>query len=354
MWVVTTGLAMSDLQIGLILLGVVLILAVLVFNWWQDWRVRQKMQDQFPEREHDPLMGAAHSSYPERREPGFGVPQPQIMDTENDDDDDREEVDPATEVVIDVSFAQPIDSTQLYSALKSVHKVGSKPVRLFAERDGGGHRAALRPGESYSSVQLAVLMANRSGPLTDIEWSQLWTLAQSLADRFDGAVEGPEIETVLHRAQALDAVCADLDAQVGLGLQLNAPKSVSMVSRVLENAGFLRGDVHLAWMSDSGLPRFTVLFDGVPAAEAQADNVSRLDFVLDVPKSPADEQAFSRMATVGRDLAQRLDAVLLDDQGRPLPDHADDSIDEQLHAIYMRLEQAGYPAGEPRTARLFS
>lgn len=337
---------------GLILLGVVLILAVLVFNWWQDRRIRQKMQDQFPEREHDPLMGPAHSSHPNRREPGLGVLQSQGPGAQ--DEDDPEDVDPGTEVVIDVSFAHPVSSAQLHGVLQSMHKVGTKPVRLFAEREGGGHRARLRAGENYSSVQLAILMANRSGPLTDIEWSKLWTLAQDLAERFDGAVEGPEIETVLRQAQALDAVCADLDAQVGLVLDLHDPKNVDDVARTLENAGFLRGDNHLAWMSDLGIPRFIALFDGVAAGQIQTEQVSRLDFVLDLPNSPADEQAFSRMATVGRDLAKRLDALLLDDQGKTLPDSADDVIDEQLYAIYMRLEQAGYPAGQPRTARIFS
>lgn len=343
---------MSDLQIGLILLGVVLILAVLVFNWWQDWRVRQKMKDQFPEREHDPLMGAQGAFTP-RREPGLGA-LPSDAVNENDDEDDPDDVDPTTEVVIDVSFAQPVGSSQLYNALKSIRKVGNKPVRVFAEREGGGHRAWLRPAESYTSVQLAVLMANRSGALTDIEWSQLWTLAQRLADHFDGSVEGPEIETVQERARALDTLCAELDAQVGLVLKLEQPKDTDAVFRVLENAGFLRGDDHLAWMSDSGLPRFIALFDGVPAAKLDSDQISRVDFVLDVPNSPADEQAFSRMATVGRDLAKRLDAVLLDDQGRPLPDHADDAIDDQLYALYVRLEEAGYPPGEARTARVFS
>lgn len=331
-------------------MGVVLILAVLVFNWWQDWRVRQKMRDQFPEREHDPLMGQRGGTAL-RREPGLGL---EAANVAADDEDDPEDVDPATEVVIDVSFAQPVGSSQLYDVVKSITRVGSKPVRVFAEREEGGHRAWLRPAENYSSVQLAVLLANRSGPLTDIEWSQLWTLAQGLADRFDGAVEGPEIETVLQRAQALDAVCADLDAQVGLILKLNQPHQTASVLRVLEGVGFLHGDVQLAWMSDRGLPRFVVLFDGVAANQFTGDQVQRLDFVLDVPKSPADEQAFSRMATVGRDLARRLDAVLLDDQGRPLPDHADEAVDQQLHALYLRLEEAGYPAGEPRTARLFS
>src|SRR5690554_3770158 len=141
---------MSDLQIGLILLGVVLILVVVIFNWWQDRRVRQKMQEHFPEREMDPLMGAS-SGPPVRREPGFGLREP----TQEPAADDPAEVDPTTEVVIDISFAQPVPTSSLYPAIQSLHKVGSKPVRIFAEREGGGHRARLRPDEAYVSMQLA-------------------------------------------------------------------------------------------------------------------------------------------------------------------------------------------------------
>lgn len=347
---------MSDLQIGLILMGVVLILAVLVFNWWQDRRIRQKMQHHFPEREQDPLMGGPQGAYPTRREPAFAAPAGGHVESDIADDstDDPDEIDPSTEVVIDISFAQPVESIELYSAVQSMHRVGSKPVRVFAESDGGLHRARLRAGESYVSMQLAVLLANRSGALTDIEWSQLWTFAQGLAERFDGSVEGPETQEVLRRAQELDALCAGLDAQAGLVLQLPGPQSADQVTRMLENIGFLYGETQLAWMSDTGVARFTVLFDGQPPMEKAGDEITRLDFVLDLPNSPADRQAFSRMATVGRDLARRFDAVLLDDQGRPLPDHSDDAIDGQLHDLYTRLEQAGYPAGEARAARVFS
>ncbi|MGH8815309.1 MAG: cell division protein ZipA C-terminal FtsZ-binding domain-containing protein, partial [Achromobacter pestifer] len=72
---------MSDLQIGLIALGVLLILLVLGFNWWQDRRVRRKMQSHFPTSEQDPLLGgaaaasgtaAATGAAASRREPGMG------------------------------------------------------------------------------------------------------------------------------------------------------------------------------------------------------------------------------------------------------------------------------------------
>ncbi|HZH56091.1 MAG TPA: cell division protein ZipA C-terminal FtsZ-binding domain-containing protein [Burkholderiaceae bacterium] len=356
---------MSDLQIALILLGIVLILLVLLFNWWQDRRVRKQMQERFPEREVDPLLGPAPPSATGlRREPAFGPVDPgpagpavapgMTPDPAADEADDIEEVDAATEMVIDISFAQPVPSDLLHAATHTVRRVGSKPVRMFAERDGGGHRARLRAGESYVSMQLAVLLANRSGALTEIEWSELWTIAQGIAERFDGALEGPEQQQVVERARALDALCADLDAMVGLALQLPGPVAAADAIRALEDAGFLRYGAALAWMSDRGIPRFTALFDGQQPGVLQAAEVERIDLVLDLPNSPQDDQAFSRMVGVGRHLAATLDAQLVDDHGNPVPEGTEEAIDRQLHERYGQLAQAGFVAGEARAARLFS
>lgn len=348
-----TGLTMSDLQIGLILLGVVLILLVLLFNWWQDRRVRKQMQERFPEREDDPLLGPVPATVAARREPGFAAPAASAG-AEEETVDDPAEVDPATEVVIDISFAQPVASDQLHAATHSIRRVGSKPVRLFAEKEGGGHRARLRPNENYVSMQLAVLLANRSGPLSEIEWSELWTIAQGVAERFDGSLEGPEQHDVVERAQRLDAICAELDGMVGLALQLPGALSVSEVARALEEAGFLKHGDQLAWMAEQGIPRFTALFNGRLPGEVQSAGVDRVELVLDLPNSPADDQAFSRMAGVGRHLAATLDAQLLDDQGRLVTDGVDQAIDQQLHERYRQLQEAGFAAGDFRTARLFA
>ncbi len=342
---------MSDLQIGLILLGVALILLVLLFNWWQDRRVRRQMQEHFPERDDDPLLGGLPPTAPLRREPGLGPLAPQAA---GDEPDDPVEVDPTTEVVIDISFAQAVPSDQLHAATHSVRRVGTKPVRIFAEREGGGHRARLRANENYASMQLAVLLANRSGPLSEIEWSELWTIAQGIAERFDGSLEGPEQSEVVERAAQLDRVCADLDAMVGLALQLPGAMGVAEVARALEDVGFLRHGRQLAWMSEQGIPRFTALFNGQLPGDVQSAGVDRVELVLDLPNSPSDDQAFSRMATVGRQLAASLDAQLLDDQGRPVAEGADQAIDRQLHERYEHLARAGFVSGEPRTARLFS
>lgn len=340
---------MSELQIGLISLGVVLIVVVLCFNWWQDRRVRQRMQEHFPEGEHDPLMGAVATG---RREPGMGTLAP--SDEAAGQAEDEAEVDPTCEAVIDVSFAQPVPGAKLHEAISGISKVGNKPIRIFAAPEGNVHRARLHENESYVSLQLAVLLANRSGALTDIEWSHLWAVAQSLAERFEGSVEGPDQAKVLNQARDLDTLCASLDAQVGLALLLNGTRPVADVARAVKEAGFLSYGRQLAWMSESGVPRFIVLFDGSPVEDVQSAGVDRLDLLLDLPNSPSDGQAFSRMASVGRDLANRLGAELVDDQGKPLADGADQTIDTQLFELYAKLETSGFPACGARTVRLFS
>ncbi|MDX3893552.1 cell division protein ZipA C-terminal FtsZ-binding domain-containing protein [Pusillimonas sp.] len=335
---------MSDLQIGLISLGVILILVLVCFNWWQDRRVRQRMQEHFPEADEDPLMGGLAPAMG-RREPGIGSTDAPV--------EDMTEADPVCEAVIDVVFSHPVSGAELQQAVRSIQKAGEKPVRVLVEHEGG-HTLRLREGNAYLSVQLAVLLANRSGALTDIEWSHLWTIAQDLAERFEGSVEGPDQAQVLQRAQALDELCASLDAQVGLALRLGGARSINEVLQAVKDAGFVSYGNQLAWMSEAGVPRFTLLFDGVPAGDFQSAGVDRLDLLLDVPRSQADEQAFSRMASVGRDLASRLGGTLVDDQGQPVLENADHAIDEKLHDLYKNLEQAGFPAAETRTTRLFS
>jgi len=355
---------MSDLQIGLIALGVLLILLVLGFNWWQDRRARSRMQARFPASEQDPLFGANEAAgrpaAPEsqRREPGMGTEQASAQSTasepQGNDRDDAEEPDPACEVVIEIQFAEPVRGADLLAAVQSMSHVGRKPIRLFASTDRGRHRARIHSEESYSSLQVAVLLANRSGPLTDIEWSQVWARAQDLADRFEATIEGPDQQVVVDRASKLDAFCAALDAQVGLTLLLSAPRASAEVIGVARELGFAVDGDRLAWLADSGVARFTLSrHDGAGFNDGMS-SVDRLVLLLDVPRSPEDPRAFGRMVDVGRDLARRLQAELVDDQGKSVVDGMETGIDEQLQTLFRQLDQAGLPAGSERAQRVFA
>lgn len=355
---------MSDLQIGLIALGVLLILLVLGFNWWQDRRARSRMQARFPATEQDPLFGSAEtagrSAAPDaaRREPGMGAVSAAqdgaATVPPSNETDDVDEPDAACEVVIEIHFSEPVLGINLASAVREVHPVGGKPVRVFASTDRGRHRARLHPDESYAGVQFAVLLANRSGPLTAIEWSQAWARAQDLADRFDATIEGPDQQVVVDRANKLDAFCAALDAQVGLTLLLQAPRAAAEVVGVARELGFAVDGGRLAWLADTGVTRFTLSRSNGAGFEDGMSSVDRLVLLLDVPRSPEDPRAFGRMVDVGRDLAARLQAELVDDQGKPVVDGMAIGIDAQLQSLFRQLDQAGLPAGSERAQRVFA
>lgn len=319
------------------------------------------MQAHFPSTEQDPLLGAGAqdrtAAGATRREPGMGgaaAGAAPAAAPANPDTDDQEEPDPACEVVIEIHFSEPVRGADLLPYLQSLRQAGRKPLRVFAATAEQRHRARIHSEESYANMQLAVLLANRSGPLTAIEWSQAWARAQDLADRFEASVEGPDQQEVLEQAARLDDTCAALDTQVGLTLLLGVAQPAAEVLAVARDLGFAADGARLAWLADNGAVRFTLSRADGAAFDAGMGGIERLYLLLDVPCSPADQRAFGRMVDVGRDLAARLRAELVDDQGRPLQDGADAVIDERLQVLFEQLDQAGLPAGSARAQRVFA
>jgi len=349
---------MSDLQMGLVALGVLLLLAVLLFNWWQERRVRQQMQLNFGQGQ-DLLLGEDAVAVSQRREPGFGAQASASSAVEVE----AAEIDPGCEAVIDVSFAQPVAGLALREALEELlqrtDKPAGKPVRTLvidpASTPGGdgrahnrqGHSKQIRADEAYDAVQLVVLLANRQGALTAIDWSGVWLAAQQLAQRFDGAVEGPEQEAVLAQAQQLDAFCSGLDGQVVLTIKLPSAHTPAQFEALVRDAGLVMYGEDWVLMADSGLPWFALKMDG-------QEKSRQLSLVLDVPNCEIDDAAFTRMAQLGRTLAEKLHATLLNDQGQPVLLQSCDSIDAQLLKMRQTLNQAGFEPGSWRTLRLFA
>ncbi len=351
-----------SLQGYLIIVGLALIVLLLLFNWWQDYRARRRMQAHMPIIEHDPLLAdGSTASSATRVEPGIG--QPHIFDSVSTDSIEQphaeavsyqEESDPTIEVVIEITFQGPIAGEDLLPMLAPMRTAGRKPVRIFAQDSEGHVSTQIRPGFNYVSVQLAVLLANRTGFLTAIEWSQIWNRAQSLADQLECTIDGPDQQSVLEAASKLDDLCAGLDRQVGLTLLLGSSRPVADVMSAARNMGFVPANGAMAWLGDHGMVCFTLSRADLESFDAGMATVDRLSLLLDVPCSPPDPRAFSRMVEVGLELAQRVGAELVDDQDRPLQPGSEAQIDERLQTLYSQLETAGLAASSPRARRVFS
>ncbi|WP_420225664.1 cell division protein ZipA C-terminal FtsZ-binding domain-containing protein [Pigmentiphaga litoralis] len=361
---------MNDLQSGLIALGVLAIVIVLGLNWFQDHRARKQMQARFPDNGKDPLLTPSDPPVPGaspelvRREPGLGVAPAMAEPVTSVESGaladipphDAEEADEACETVIDVVFMEPVMGDELSAFTQGIRHAGQKPLRVFAHTADGVHRSSIRPNERYASVQVAVLLANRSGALTAGEWAEALSRSRVLADRFDGTVEATDTQAVLGRAGQLDGACAALDAQVGITLVARSRRWASSdILTAAREAGFSGiQDGRLPWVDHDGIIRFTLgRTDGVSLGSAGPATIGQLNLLLDVPRAPADEHGFARMAQTARTLAGRLEADVVDDNGRPLADGAEQAIDKQLQALYVRLDDAGLTAGSARAQRVF-
>ncbi len=348
---------MSDLQISLIVLGIVIILIVLGFNFWQDRRIRQRMQAHLPSGDRDPLLSDSSVTEVNRREPGMSLFAGESAPHEDLDGEAHlavDEPDESVEVVIELVLPQAVSGAQIMQAIPSGLMAGRKPVRVFWQDEAG--RLHHRPNfaDNYERLQFAVLLANRSGQLTDIEWSKVWNRIQTVADALDGHLEGPEQDDVLMRAKKLDELCASLDSQVALTLLLGSNQKIEDVLVGAQSMGFVYQSGVLNWMGDHGLPSFTVSRADGESFDTGVATVDRLSMLLDVPPSPSNLRAFGCMLDVGLELARRFGAQLVDDQGHPVASGADESIDMHLQTLFDQLDSAGLTAGSPRARRVFA
>ncbi len=358
---------MSDLQIGLILLGLGCVALVVIYNLVQDRRARRLVQPRAPSE--DPLLEPAVTGETstggrtepvlrfddvEGGEPDVGLPEPagEPIAVEGDVGPDE-----FCDAVFEIQFAEPVKGSDLQPFVSVIRQIGHKPVTTYGITTDGVVHGVLQGGQRYAAAHLAVLLANRSGPLTDDELNQAVAHARVLADRFEGTVECPPAASMLERANRIDAVCASLDQQVGVNLlALGQPWGVDEIRKAAMAAGFegpLAG--RYLWITPEGQTGFTLLRpDGRPIDSPLGSPVGQLALVLDVPCAPAHQSPFRRMVDVARRMAPGLQARLVDDAGREIGLGTEEPVDEQIRQLQQRLAQAGLEAGSARARRLFS
>ncbi len=363
------------MRITLVILGVLVVAAVWAYNKFQERRMRRSFDT--------PLMRARPDVLLDRDEPamhhGEGRSEPtfshsadgqseepaQVEINEADDeaigglaqDGESGELDTEINAVIALIVEQPISGERALANLQGFRRAGRQSVALWGTQNG--QWSIVRAGERFDALAVTVQLANRSGALNEIEYSELVTSIQHAAESIPAACEIPDMTETVARARALDSRCAALDAQLGITLAVVADRhwSGNEVDTAVRSLGMLlRPDGRYHFLSDNGLSLFCL--QGGDGTAFRADVIDRqvfdrLTLVLDVPTVPQALQPYARMTTLARDLAGQLGAVLVDDQSRSLNAAMLAGIELQLVPVYHRLEAEGMPAGSRRARVLF-
>ncbi len=245
--------------------------------------------------------------------------------------------------------------------LPPTRRVGSKPFSVEGLTVESGEWDAISEEGSYSALQAGVLLANRTGALNEIEYSDFAQRVQAIADAVGAMPDLPDMLDVVARARELDAFASAHDAQLALHLRANgAAWSIGYLQQQAARHGFVNGAVPgrlVLPAADEGGPPVLVLSFDAQAALADSSELAALGDVtlsFDVAQTPASQQPFAAWKSSATALAADMDAQLVDDNGRALGDEAFASIGAELDRLYAALAERDLAAGSPAARRLFS
>jgi hypothetical protein len=272
---------------------------------------------------------------------------------------------PALDALIDVIAAVEIDhpasGDAALQAMPATRRVGSKLFSLEGLNTETGLWEHPRNGQRYSAFQSGVQLANRTGPLNEIEFSEFVTKTQNFADAINGAPEFPDMLEEVSRARELDNFASAHDAQ--LSFTLKATKAAWSPGYVQQNAarlGFIAGVLPGRMVVPAnvhGLPPILLLTFDSQAAMSEDPTQSaiyELALSLDVPQVDRKEEPYARMIQTAYELARVMDGAISDDNGQPLSETAIGAIARDLLALYDTLDARDLSAGSPQARRLFS
>ena len=273
----------------------------------------------------------------------------------------RGQLDPLIDVMASMELDAPVSGEAALAALPPVRRVGSKLFIVEGLNADTGEWENLQAGLFYSAFQVGIQVANRQGPLNDIEFSEFVVKAQTYADGFGVTPELPDMSEAIAHARELDQFAASHDAQLSFTIASRKTAwSPGYVQQQAARIGFVPGVIPgrmVIAASTSGLPPVLVLSFDARAAMAEDPNQSALRSIslgLDVPQVAPSEQAFARLCESAQALAQAMDGQITDDNGQVLSDAAIQIIDNDLKNLYQALAARDLAAGSLQARRLFS
>jgi hypothetical protein len=374
---------MTDLQISLMVIGGAIVVAVVSYNKWHEYKAKKTVERAFSTSHDDVLMESPsdiNGTGGGRFEPSFDAAAASITTTDAADQVDTGStasaaaetmigpastlpsldasitpkilpVDSLVDCVIPLKLATPIRGEKVIATIQSLRHVGNKPVN-FVGQNTDGEWEAITHGATYVALMAGVQLANRNTPLNEIEFSEMVMRLRQLADDLDADPDIPNMTSVMQSAKALHQFVGQYDAQLSANIQSkNTSWPINTLLAALERQGFdVRPDGRLVMSDGEGGNLFSLSTNVTLAAES----TSRLTLLLDVPCVAPERDGFGAMSACARSLAHRLDGTVVDDGDQPLSEAALADIGVQVKSFYDEMQAAEVPAGSIRALRLFS
>ena len=338
---------MSELQIGLLAIGALVVVCVLVYNRVQERRAKREAERAFRSGHDDVLLaqpaavsgaGAvfehAHGTEREAARPPMRANPP----------DETAQPDPAIDYIIEFVAEHPVAQAALREQWHAVERRHARRALLTGSADGRSWRAALQ-------------LVSRDGAVGEADLIEFRSAVETLAAAAGAAVSAPEMRSAVEAARALDDFCAESDIQVVVHVT-GGPFAGTKIRAAAEAGGLaLEADGKFAMRDDRQRLLYTLgVQDGTAFSAATMRDAAplSLSLALDVTRAPDTRRSFESLARLAHQLASVLGGSIVDDNGNVLDERAVAVIAAQLDSVRGRLETRGVPPGSPAALRLFS
>lgn len=361
---------MSDLQFSLLAVGAVVVAGVYLFNGWQERKYRRAGERIFrdsPKILADPAMdgrvepslsdepGAEETADPsEPADPPSASRsgEPELPQTLGD---------PRVDYVAEIQGGEPVPEDLLAEVLQEVKELG-KPAWCLGYHPQTAAWREVRTGAAagLTRLRLVLQLADRSGPASTVQLSQLRDLANHCATRMVAAALCPDVDRAAARAAELDAFCAGADVAMAVHVVPKRGGSLpaTKVRGMAQALGLSLEPDGVFYATDEGGARIFSLAnqDGPPFFSEQLAgmNVTGVTFSMDVPRLADGLAVWDRMLATARQLAQGVEGFVVDDNRVPLNEIGIERIRGQLADLYAAMRARDIHPGGPLALRLFS
>lgn len=365
---------MSPLQWSLLVLGAVVLVGVLVHNWWSARQLLPKQAhanaapathpaDTAPTRDLDePWLDDFHASPDPYAASASGAGVDSSSGRATTPDTPRpQRLDNRIDAMVPLELDTPLFGDAVLAAMPVTRRIGTKPFYVEGLDTETGVWELPSQGRRYSALRAGVQLANRTGPLNEIEFSEFVVKMQEVADTLQAEPHFPDMIQEVNKARELDQFASRHDAQLGFTLRAKrAAWSPGYLAQHAAKLGFVAGAIPGRLVlpgSVAGAAPILVLTYETQAALADDPSLAVLrvfHLTLDVLHVEREEQPFARLREVFVTLSVQMDGAMMDDAGHPLSAASFERIEVELDQLYTLMEQYDLPPGSPVCRRLFS
>ncbi|UJP05678.1 MAG: cell division protein FtsZ [Nitrosomonas sp.] len=391
---------MSDLQLSLIVIGVIVIAGVAIYNWIQQQRYRRKVQAAFDQEHDDVLLGKDEAF--RRVEPRFTKTAPESPDAFAQIDAFTQMESPTQEVkkpsstapshvavnptaayaaahspthsplldfdtntnyIVNVRADSVIANTFIAKLLQRKFDFG-KPVVWLGQQNSNAPWEEITTesnvdSDGYTHLKGCLQLADRAGPISEVNLSKFRDSVLEFVSQVHATSECPDIVATHDKAVKLDKFCAEVDVMIGINIISKDEGAFvgTKIRALAEASGFrLESDGVFKYRDDNDNALFTL--SNYESAPLLLENMKSLTthgvtFLLDVPRVAHGDRVFDQMTHLAKIFSNTLGGIMVDDNRVPLSDSGIQRSKQQLIEIQALMKKNHINAGSPSALRLF-